>query len=247
MSAPDPVPQGDAPPPLQPSPPPFSKRAIIIAGLVIGLPLLTLMILRPSEDGTQATSNIATEVLAPAAETQAPVSAAGSSASILPVPGAPSYPKANRVGMLVLNATVAGLGFANEDQKYEGALSCDPEDTGNPITIWYLVGNFPERRLEGFDDYWTVNGIRVSQSLILRIDGKAFNADHERILGYENGAVKVKADLPFSPELHAALQNAHYVELVSGDAVLSIAPGAMRSDMIEIADKCAQIAGSGKM
>ncbi|MBB6124901.1 hypothetical protein [Sphingobium subterraneum] len=246
MSASDPSPQGDTPPPLRPSTQPFSARAIMIAGLVIGLPLLALMILRPSEDGAKGVSNTATEASAPATETQEPASA-GLSPNVLPVPSAPSYPKANRVGMLVLNAAVSGLGFADEDQNYEGALSCDPDDAGNPITIWYLVGKFPERRLEGFEDFWTVNGIRVSQSLTLRVDGHVFNADNERILSYENGAVKVKGDLPFSPELHAALQNAHYVELISGDTVLSIAPSAMRSDMIEIADKCAQIAGSGKI
>jgi len=220
---------------------------MIIASLVIGLPLLAVAVLRPTEDGAQAISKAATEAAVPAAETQE-LASAGLSANVLPVPITPPYPKANRVGMLVLNATVAGLGFADEDQNYEGALSCDPDDRANPITIWYRVGKFPdERRLEGFDDYWTVNGIRVSHALILRIDGQAFNAESERILGYEHGAIKVKGELPFSAELHAALQNAQYIELVSGDTVLSIAPGEMRPDMIAIADKCAQIAGSGKM
>jgi len=243
MNAPDPSSKGDTPPALPPSPQPFSKRAIAIACLAIGLPLIAFIVLRPSEGGSLGTSNTATEALAQADDAQepAPTVPLGNG---LPDVVAPHSPKANRVGILVLNSTVAGLGFAQEDQNYEGALSCDPDDKGNPVTLWYLVGTFQERRLEAFDDYWTVNGIRVSHELELRIDGQSFRAEGERILTYENGAVKVKGDLSFSAELHLALQNAKYIELVSGDNVLSIAPSAMRSDMIAVADKCAQIAGS---
>ena len=247
MNTPNPSSHDDIPPSLRPSPQPFSKRAIIIACLVIGLPLLAAIALRPTEDGEQAISNAVTEASTPVAEKQE-LASTRLSETILPTPITPTYPKANRVGMLVLNASVAGLGFADADQNYEGALSCDPDDRANPISIWYRVGKFPdERRLEAFDDHWTVNGVRVSHALVLRIDGQAFNAESERILSYEHGAIKVKGELPFSAELHAALQNAHYIELVSGDTVLSIAPGEMRSDMIAIADKCAQIAGSGKI
>lgn len=246
MNAPVPTSQDDTPPPLRPSAQPFSKRAMIIASLVIGLPLLAFLVLRPQEDGPQGPSLPANEASAPVAEAQASASAEPS-ANAVPVAVMPAPLQANRVGVLVLNAQVAGLGFADVDQNFEGALSCDPDDSGYPITVWYLVGSFPERRLEAFDDHWAINGITVSHSLVLRVDGQAFYASDEQILTYDSGAVKVKGDLPFSPGLYAALQNADSIELISGDTVLSIAPGAMRSDMIEVANKCAQIAQTAQM
>lgn len=147
-------------------------------------------------------------------------------------------PEANHEAAFRYVKSGAALGFREPGGDIEGALACRPSDDA-PVTILRRLQVAGPLTLGNHDGYYTVNDRRVSKSLGLRIDGRTFSATGVGIEKRTGAALALFGELKMSQELRAALRDARFIELVSGDEVLSITTAFAKPQLAALADRCA--------
>lgn len=149
--------------------------------------------------------------------------------------------EANRRAKILVDKDEAGIGFLASSGEAQGFFNCRLSEDNRPTKIAIAVGRFENATVRTFEDHWLVDDIRVPMTLELRIDGQSFRARDTRVSPSLGGPALVGGWLPYSDKLHKALTSARFLELVSGDRVISVSTVGEGAKLTALTNLCDEL------